>query len=188
MTDSESEKKKDLAEILTELNLLHSAQIELAVADQQMSELPLHEVLLVRGWITEAKLQEIAPWLLAGTSPGQAKNTGGSTGAAQDKPQGKVESKSEAKVQQKQQSNKQGSQQSNQQNSQQNSQQSNQQNSQQSNQQEKAIVKPEDLPKEPPQRASNGPAVIESPVPSENDQNLKAYKEMLRKVLAVDKD
>lgn len=69
MTDSpdQPEAPKTLAEILLDKNLLSLAQIELAIADQDINDIPLEEILLVRGWITQEKLYEIAPWLKPGS-------------------------------------------------------------------------------------------------------------------------
>lgn len=52
-----------LAYLLVDLNILSPAQLELALADQEINEIGLEEVVLARGWITQAKLYTIAPWL-----------------------------------------------------------------------------------------------------------------------------
>lgn len=63
MTDPDQAEKKDLADLLRERNLLHPAQIDLAVNDHQINDMPLAEVLLFRGWITQETLDELAPFM-----------------------------------------------------------------------------------------------------------------------------
>lgn len=52
-----------LAELILDLKILSEAQIELALADQETTDLPLEEVLVARGWLTKEELYGIAPWL-----------------------------------------------------------------------------------------------------------------------------
>ncbi|MBX9686706.1 MAG: hypothetical protein K2X27_08390 [Candidatus Obscuribacterales bacterium] len=144
MTDPDPKDK--LAEVLVANNLVSQAQIELAVADQDIHGLPLQEILLVRGWITEEKLYEVAPWL---KTPGKAgplakpTTSGGSSSQSQAKRPGGSDSTSPKS-------------------------------------------KPNDLPKEPPARPAGAPAVVKSPVSSNPEENLKAYRELMKKVLSVD--
>lgn len=47
--------------------------------------------------------------------------------------------------------------------------------------------KPADIPGEPPLRSAEAPAVIHSPIEKSKEQSLKAYKEVLRKILTIEK-
>ncbi|MBY0358755.1 MAG: hypothetical protein K2W82_12195 [Candidatus Obscuribacterales bacterium] len=52
-----------LAETILELELLSAAQVELALADHEINDLPLEEVLVARGWLSKQQIHSIAPWL-----------------------------------------------------------------------------------------------------------------------------
>ncbi len=58
-----------LSEILVQRGLISEAQIELAMADREINDLPLEEVLLARGWVREDVLYEAAPWLKTKPQP-----------------------------------------------------------------------------------------------------------------------
>jgi hypothetical protein len=62
MTD-QSKSTPDLAKVLVEQNVISAAQIQLALADKEVTGMSLEEILLARGWITEQALDTIAPWL-----------------------------------------------------------------------------------------------------------------------------
>lgn len=224
MTEEQTE-EKGLADLLLDNNLLSIAQIELAIADQEMNDIPLDEILLVRGWITQEKLFEIAPWLKPGSGikPPKAKpftKPGTKTGqfskpsltppakpapeAVAAKPAAEVETKSAAEqaatkpaaepaanrtaasasTESKASSepidtatvNKALSKAS----------QTFQKPDSKAAEDAKPAAKPVDLPKEPPVRPAGEPAVISSPVETDSVANLKAYKEVLKKILAVD--
>lgn len=51
-----------LLAILLEQKLISPAQAQLLLADQEVTGMTVDEVVLARGWITEEKLDEIAPW------------------------------------------------------------------------------------------------------------------------------
>jgi hypothetical protein len=151
MSDPDRPKaSKKLADALLENNLLSKAQIDLAIADQEMSDIPLEEILLVRGWITEANLYRVAPWLKPGSgqSAPQVKKGGASAKPADFSRAGGGASQTG---------------------------------------QAKPSAKPADIPKEPPTHPTGKP-LFKSPVESDRNQNLKAYKDVLRKILALDKD
>lgn len=57
------ERATRLSELLVQRGLISEAQIELAMADREINDLPLEEVLLARGWIREDVLYDAAPWL-----------------------------------------------------------------------------------------------------------------------------
>jgi hypothetical protein len=50
-----------LIQKLLEANVLSPAQAQLVLADQEVTGMSVEEVVLARGWVTEAKLDEIAP-------------------------------------------------------------------------------------------------------------------------------
>lgn len=52
-----------LAEVLIENKVISEAQIQLAQADQEVSDMSLDEVLLARGWVDKKTLNGLAPWL-----------------------------------------------------------------------------------------------------------------------------
>jgi hypothetical protein len=62
MTD-DSKSKPDLAQILVDQNIISAAQVQLALADKEVTGMPLEEILIVRGWITQDTLDRVAPWL-----------------------------------------------------------------------------------------------------------------------------
>jgi cell division septation protein DedD len=68
MSDLE-ERANRLAEVLVERGLVSEAQVELAMADREINDLPLEEVLLARGWIREDVLYDAAPWTRPNTKP-----------------------------------------------------------------------------------------------------------------------
>lgn len=164
MTDSEQE--PNLADVLLDKELISLAQLELAIADQAINDIPLEEILLVRGWITEHKLYEVAPWLKPGAAkaPAAAVITGASSKPAAKSADNDAVARALSKASQSFQ--KPG-----------------EKNEKEA---EPAKPKPTDIPKEPPVRPAGEPAVIMSPVQTDNDQNLKAYKEVLKKILAMD--
>lgn len=51
-----------LLAILLEEKVISAAQAQLLLADQEVTGMTVEEVVLARGWITEARLNEIAPW------------------------------------------------------------------------------------------------------------------------------
>lgn len=65
-----------LSEVLVKQGIISDAQMELAMADREINDLPLEEVLLARGWIREDVLYNAAPWLRGSLS----KPSGGKTG------------------------------------------------------------------------------------------------------------
>ena len=210
MTEEQTE-EKGLADLLLDNKLLSLAQIELAIADQEMNDIPLDEILLVRGWITLEKLHEIAPWLKPGSGikPPNAKpfvkpasKTGQFTKPSltppakpapeavakptpeTDKPAVETaavkpvatDSKASSEPVDPSAVNKALSKAS----------QSFQKPDSKAIEEAKPVAKPNDLPKEPPVRPAGEAAVITSPVESDTVANLKAYKEVLKKILAVD--
>lgn len=52
----------NLIQALLEQKIVSPAQAQLLLADQEVTGMSIDEVILARGWITEAKLDEIAPW------------------------------------------------------------------------------------------------------------------------------
>lgn len=67
-----------LSEVLVKQGIISDAQMELAMADREINDLPLEEVLLARGWIREDVLYNAAPWLRG--SGASSKPSGGKTG------------------------------------------------------------------------------------------------------------
>ena len=65
-----------LSEVLVKQGIISDAQMELAMADREINDLPLEEVLLARGWIREDVLYNAAPWLRGSVAP----KSGGKTG------------------------------------------------------------------------------------------------------------
>lgn len=59
----ESDNKPDLARVLIDQNIISAAQMQLALADKEVTGMTLEEILLARGWITEKTLDSVAPWL-----------------------------------------------------------------------------------------------------------------------------
>ncbi len=209
MTEEQTE-EKGLADLLLDNKLLSLAQIELAIADQEMNDIPLDEILLVRGWITLEKLHEIAPWLKPGSGikPPNAKpfvkptsktgqftkpsltppakpvaETAAKPTPEADKPTveqaakpAATESKVSSEPVDSSAVNKALSKAS----------QSFQKPESKAAEEAKPVAKPNDLPKEPPVRPAGEAAVITSPIESDSVANLKAYKEVLKKILAVD--
>lgn len=51
-----------LLQTLLDNKVISPAQGQLLLADQEVTGMTLDEVILARGWITESKLDEIAPW------------------------------------------------------------------------------------------------------------------------------
>lgn len=159
MSEEEESETPSLADLLLDKNLLSIAQIELAIADQEINDLPLEEILIVRGWMTREKIYEIAPWLKPGAAKPAAKKSeppapketakpvAGTSATA--KPETKPATTDSATP-------------------------------------SKPAAKPPDIPKEPPVRPTGEPPVIQSPL-QPNPDALKAYKELLRKILASDK-
>lgn len=169
MTDADQpDAKIDLAKILLENNLLSQAQIDLAVSDQKCNDLPLEEILLVRGWITEDKLYGVAPWLKPGSkqqAPGasSAKSGPAKAGAVAGKNAGQAKTSEPAK----------------------------QSSTAAARAAQQSPAKTGESAEN--KSASDGPRLassisIESPVKSDREQNLRAYKEVLKKILAVDRD
>lgn len=273
MTDTDQTEAKSLAEILVDNNLLSVAQIELAIADQEINDIPLEEILLYRGWMTQEKLYEIAPWLKPGSGikpppaskPGfnkqnsrtgsfakpsqtaieaaQAKFAASEPANSAAKPQTKPASAEPAKAaadkgsdaESKEAVSEQAKVASGDQTKSAHADRSNEQTSpaveahntnaeaQKSAATDNSAVskalskasqvyqkpqltppsddgaektgtdgkppsKPSDIPKEPPQRPAGEPSLIVSPVETDTEQNLKSYKEVLKKILALDKD
>ncbi|MBY0552222.1 MAG: hypothetical protein K2W95_33390 [Candidatus Obscuribacterales bacterium] len=77
MTEQE-ERAMRLSEVLVKRGIISDAQMELAMADREINDLPLEEVLLARGWIREDVLYDAAPWLRG--SGASTKPSGGKTG------------------------------------------------------------------------------------------------------------
>ncbi|HEY9868835.1 MAG TPA: hypothetical protein V6D08_06695 [Candidatus Obscuribacterales bacterium] len=66
MNSSGSDKaalRQELARKLIEQNIVSAAQVQLALADQEVSGMTFEEVLLARHWIDEATLERLAPWV-----------------------------------------------------------------------------------------------------------------------------
>ncbi len=165
---------RKLAELLAEHQVLHPAQLELALADQEINDLPLEEILLVRGWLTEDKLYETAPWLKPGSKEKAPWDTGASKGDAKPltnptgpKPEWKpsvvidTPAKPAPAVPASKPTGTAGG------------------------GDEKPAPKPQDLPKAPPQRPHGAPTTENSPVEGAYEDNLKTYKETLRKILSA---
>jgi hypothetical protein len=55
--------KPDLAKVLIDQNIVSAAQMQLALADKEVTGMTLEEILLARGWISEQTLDAVAPWL-----------------------------------------------------------------------------------------------------------------------------
>lgn len=170
---------RKLAELLSGHQVLHAAQLELALADQEINDLPLEEILLVRGWLTEDKLYELAPWLKPGSkekapwdtsdSKPDAKPAAPLTNPTGPKPEWKPSvvidapekpNVSAGKAESKPAGTARGG-------------------------DEKPAPKPQDLPKAPPQRPHGAPTTEVSPVEGVYEDNLKTYKEILRKILST---
>lgn len=169
MSESNANNARNLADLLIEQELLSAAQAELAVADQEINDIPLEEILLVRGWITEEKLYGVAPWL----KPGSKEKAPWESGAQEavkgppPKPANKEEWKPSVvpNVTTPPSTPSSGT------------------KSGGAGANEKPAAKQE-MPK-PPQRPSGAPTVESSPVKTNQDQNLKSYKELLKKILAT---
>lgn len=165
---------RKLADLLSEHQVLHAAQLELALADQEINDLPLEEILLVRGWIQEDKLYELAPWLKPGSKEKAPWDTGESkaeskapiTNPTGPKPEWKPSVVIEAPEKPTVPASKPAA------------------NTTRGGD-EKAAPKPQDLPKAPPQRPHGAPTVEVSPLQSTYEDNLKTYKETLRKILST---
>jgi hypothetical protein len=52
----------NLLTALLDAKVISPAQAQLLLADQEVTGMSIDEVLLARGWINEAKLDEVAPW------------------------------------------------------------------------------------------------------------------------------
>ncbi|MDR3614641.1 MAG: hypothetical protein P4L53_13865 [Candidatus Obscuribacterales bacterium] len=73
MTDVESKQdsgnnsqavgQTDLLKFLLEQKVISSAQFSVAEADMAMSGLNAEDVVLARRWLSEEKLEQVAPWL-----------------------------------------------------------------------------------------------------------------------------
>jgi hypothetical protein len=63
MTDAIDKSKEAIAKVLVENNVLSQAQVDLAYMDMDIQDLPFEEVLYMRGWLTQEKLYELAPFL-----------------------------------------------------------------------------------------------------------------------------
>jgi hypothetical protein len=55
--------RQELARKLIEQNIVSAAQVQLALADQEVSGMTFEEVLLARHWIDESTLERLAPWV-----------------------------------------------------------------------------------------------------------------------------
>ena len=193
MSDSDSAKR--LTEVLLENNLLSQAQIELALVDQEITGIPLEEVLIVRGWITSEKLYDIAPWLqpdviqqaneavkMSTAKPHEAvprsvsASQSSKTGSAPDLTSaGTVTGESKPQADSKPtgfQDSRPATPES---------------RSARQAEPARAAAKPEGIPKEPPKYSFSTNQFM-TPVKSDREKNLKAYKEILRKILATGKE
>lgn len=159
MTEPDQSEKKDLAELLLEHKLLHKAQLELAMADQEINDIPLEEILLFRGWITQEKLDEIAPWLKGGNSGAKKSGNTGQLAKPQAKPADTAAGGAKTGSSQNSQNTATAT-------------------------QNRAV---EEKNSAPPATGGNSVAsaqVKESPLSSDSEQNLKNYKELLKKILS----
>ena len=163
MTDSEQE--PNLADVLLDHELISLAQLELAIADQAINDIPLEEILMVRGWITEQKLYEVAPWL----KPGGARPSSKPEPAKVEKAADNNEAARKALLKASQSYPKQE-----------------RATDKDEAAAQKPANKPADIPKEPPFRPAGEPVVITSPVATDSDANLKSYKEVLKKILSLE--
>ena len=75
----QEERANRLSELLVQRGIVAAAQMELAMADREINELPLEEVLLARGWVREDVLYEAAPWLKSPGSKAGAKPAAGAS-------------------------------------------------------------------------------------------------------------
>lgn len=92
-----------LSEVLVKRGIISDAQMELAMADREINDLPLEEVLLARGWIREDVLYDAAPWLkgTAAAKPAAAKpapTSSSSSGTSAQKPADKPAQKADTKA------------------------------------------------------------------------------------------
>ena len=166
---------RKLADLLLENEALSGAQVELALADQEINDIPLEEILLVRGWITEEKLYAISPWLKPGSKERAPWDQDGSGPKVVAKaPQPKVEWKPVVTDPPKPSPSSSSSHDNT------------NASTSSGGSSEKAAPKPTNIPKAPPQRPSGAPTVESSPVKSDHDANLKAYKEVLKRILATE--
>lgn len=62
-----TEDAEKLAEVLVHLGLVSGSQMELALADHEVSGMPLEEIVTVRGWVDFDTLYAVAPWLKPGS-------------------------------------------------------------------------------------------------------------------------
>lgn len=53
----------DLLKLLVEQKIISAAQADVALADEQVSGMPIDEVLIARRWVSEDTLSKVAPWL-----------------------------------------------------------------------------------------------------------------------------
>ncbi len=69
----EKQKFDELLKLLVEQKIISAPQVDIALADAEVTGMPLDEVLLARRWVTEEKLYTLAPWLRQplGASAGQ---------------------------------------------------------------------------------------------------------------------
>ncbi len=51
-----------LLQTLLDENIISPAQAQLLLADQEVTGMTIAEVVVARGWLTESRLDEIAPW------------------------------------------------------------------------------------------------------------------------------
>lgn len=172
MTESENASNaRNLADLLREHQVLSGAQLELALNDQEINDLPLEEILLVRGWISEDKLYEVAPWLKPGSKEKAPWDKGDAPKAASAplsspagqkpiwKPSVIIETPPKPSADKPASGARSGD--------------------------EKPAPKPQDLPKAPPQRPAGAPTTQTTPVETSYEENLKTYKETLRKILST---
>src|SRR5689334_5488237 len=58
-----SDSDKDLIQVLLDNKVIGEAQAQVALKDQEMTGMPLDEVLIARRWVTRETLLQHAPWL-----------------------------------------------------------------------------------------------------------------------------
>jgi len=56
-------RRERLLKVLLENQVISTAQAQLALADQEVTDMSFEEVLLARHWVDQATLDRLAPWL-----------------------------------------------------------------------------------------------------------------------------
>jgi predicted AlkP superfamily phosphohydrolase/phosphomutase len=69
-----SKSKPDLLGLLLKQGIVSPAQVEIINYDLKSTQMSLQEIVVARGWVKEAQLKELAPWLDTLTPTDPSKN------------------------------------------------------------------------------------------------------------------